>query len=118
MKLGQGSFGNVYLVESLGVAFDPQEFLTGGLSENNRPYYALKVLQKKQILGQNLTRYAKTERDVMTIAQHPYIVGLKFAFQSRDKLFLVLDYAPGGSMGRALNKLRKFEEAVAKLYLA
>ena len=117
MKLGQGSFGNVYLVEMLGVAFDPNEFQTGGLSENKRPYYALKVLQKKQILGQNLTRYAKTERDVMTVARHPYIVGLKFAFQSKDKLFLVLDYAPGGTMGRALNRLRKFDEHVAKLYL-
>lgn len=53
----------------------------------------------------------------MTVARHPYIVGLKFAFQSADKLFLVLDYAPGGTMGRALNRLRKFDESVAKLYL-
>lgn len=54
----------------------------------------------------------------MTIATHPFIVGLKFAFQSQDKLFLVLDYAPGGTMGRALNRNRKFDEERAKIYLA
>jgi serine/threonine protein kinase len=82
MKLGSGSFGNVYLVEMHGIQFSTTETFTGGMSENGKPFYALKVLAKKQILGQNLTRYAKTERDVMTIATHPYIVGLKYAFQS------------------------------------
>ena len=43
-------------------------------------YYAMKILNKKQILGQNLVKYAKTERDVLTFMHHPFIVGLKYAF--------------------------------------
>ena len=43
-------------------------------------YYAMKILNKKQILGQNLVKYAKTERDVLTYTKHPFIVGLKYAF--------------------------------------
>ena len=40
----------------------------------------MKILNKKQILGQNLVKYAKTERDVLTYTRHPFIVGLKYAF--------------------------------------
>jgi len=96
MKLGQGSFGIVYLVEKLRtLSTDIEPHRTG-------KYYAMKILNKKQILGQNLVKYAKTERDVMTMTHHPFIVGLKYAFQTPEKLFLLLDYAPGGNMSRAL----------------
>lgn len=42
--------------------------------------YAMKILNKKQIMGQNLVKYAKTERDVLTYTSHPFIVGMKYAF--------------------------------------
>lgn len=67
-----------------------------------RRYYAMKILNKKQIMGQNLVKYAKTERDVLTITKHPFSIGLKYAFQTPEKLFMLLDYAPGGNMTRAL----------------
>ena len=53
-------------------------------------------------MGQNLVKYAKTERDVLTITKHPFSIGLKYAFQTPEKLFMLLDYAPGGNMTRAL----------------
>lgn len=62
--LGTGSFGEVYLVK---------EKRKGRL-------FAMKVLSKEKIMGQNLTRYAKTERDVLSYTKHPFIVGLNFAF--------------------------------------
>jgi serine/threonine protein kinase len=77
--LGKGSFGEVYLVEK-------------GTSKN---YYAMKVLRKDRILNQNLTRYAKTERNVLSIMNHPFIVKLNYAFQTENKLYLLLDYCPG-----------------------
>ena len=73
MKLGQGSFGVVYLVEKIRYDKDDLPIKTG-------KYYAMKILNKKQILGQNLVKYAKTERDVLTYTKHPFIVGLKYAF--------------------------------------
>jgi len=68
-KLGSGSFGQVFLVEKIGSKPGQENKL-----------YAMKILNKKQILGQNLVRYAKTERDVLTYIKHPFIVGLKYAF--------------------------------------
>lgn len=55
----------------------------------------MKVLQKDKIINQNLVRYAKAERDVLSIVNHPFMVKLNYAFQSETKLFLVMDYCPG-----------------------
>ena len=44
MKLGQGSFGQVYLVDKIFVNKD------GSIRESNKQY-AMKILNKKQILG-------------------------------------------------------------------
>ena len=62
--LGSGSFGEVYLVREI----------------RTRELYAMKVLTKHKIFGNNLVRYAKTERDVLSYTKHPFIVGLNYAF--------------------------------------
>ena len=90
--LGKGSFGEVYLV---------RKNSTGIL-------YAMKILNKNRIMAQNLVRYARAERNILSYSQHPFIVGLNFAFQTSTKLFLLLDYAPGGDMGQALQREKRF----------
>lgn len=101
----------VYVVRKINVMEDgtkvPTEFL-----------YAMKILNKKQIMGQNLVKYAKTERDVLTNMSHPFIVGLKYSFQTPEKLFFLLDFAAGGNMSRALHKDRRFTEERGRMYLA
>jgi serine/threonine protein kinase len=77
--LGKGSFGEVYLAEK----------------KSTKKMYAIKVLEKDRIFNQNLVRYAKTERNVLSIMNHPFIVKLNFAFQTDKKLFLVMDFCSG-----------------------
>lgn len=45
-------------------------------------------------------------------------MGLNYAFQTKDKLFLILDYCPGGDLGKALGWEKRFSEEKARLYLA
>ena len=57
----------------------------------------MKVLEKKRVLQENLARYALTERNVLNIAgRHNLIVGLDFAFQNEHRLYLIMQYYPGG----------------------
>ena len=69
---------------------------------SNKKLFAMKVLAKSKIRSQNLIKYALTERNVMSVMQHPFIVKLRYAFQTHDKLFLICDYCPGGDLSQYL----------------
>jgi serine/threonine protein kinase len=49
---------------------------------DNKRLYAMKVLAKSKIRSQNLIKYALTERNVMSVMKHPFIVRLRYAFQT------------------------------------
>ena len=98
--LGKGSFGEVYLV----VKRD-----TGDL-------YAMKVLKKKDIIGQELMKYALAERNVLGYISHPFIVHLNWAFQTPEKLVLILDYCPGGDLGKLIEREKRLSEETARIY--
>ena len=99
--LGRGSFGEVYLVEH----------------KKTNEKYAMKVLDKNRIAEQNIFKYAMTERNVLSIVHNPFIVKLNYAFQTNDKLFLLLDYCPGGDLSEQLQLQTRFSEEKAKFYL-
>lgn len=100
-ELGKGSFGEVFLVAK----------------QDNSELFAMKVLQKEKIMGQNLIKYAITERNVLSYLNHPFIVSLKYAFQTQEKLFLILDFCAGGDLGQHLSNEKKFTEYRARIYL-
>ena len=99
--LGKGSFGEVFLVQK----------------HDTKMLYAMKVLRKDKIMGQNLIKYAKTERNVLSYVKHPFIVSLNFAFQTPEKLFLILDYCPCGDLGFQISREKRFDEFRARIYI-
>lgn len=100
--LGKGSFGEVYLIER----------------QIDKKQFALKVLMKKKVFSQNLVRYAKTERNVLCLTHHPFIVSLYAAFQTSDRLFMVMEYCPGGDLGKVITREKRIPEERAKIYAA
>lgn len=40
--------------------------------------------------------HALAERRILAALDHPFLLRLRFAFQTRDKLYLVTDYCQGG----------------------
>lgn len=100
--LGKGSFGEVYLAEQ----------------RSNGDIFALKVLHKNNIIENNLTRYALTEKNVLAALDHPFIVKLHYSFQTEDKLFMLMDYCPGGDLGEHLHQEGSFSEDIARIYIS
>lgn len=80
--------------------------------------FALKVLRKDFVVKRNQVEHTKTERSVLGYVNHPFIVGMKMAFQSKDKLYFVLDYCPGGELFYHLGRLGRFPEHQARFYAA
>ena len=77
----------------------------------------MKTINKEMIFEQKIVKYAKTERDVLALSDHPFIVKMYFAFQNNKNVFLLLDYCAGGDLGRVLKKEKKFSEEVARIYI-
>lgn len=98
--LGKGSFGEVYLV----------------VKRDSGQLFAMKVLKKENIIGQELMRYALAERNVLGYITHPFIVHLNFAFQTPEKLVLIMDYCPGGDLGKVIQRERRLTEDRARIY--
>ena len=100
--LGKGSFGEVFLVKR---------------RSDDAPF-AMKVLKKEVVFGQNLIKYAMTERNVLSYIKHPFIVSLECAFQTNNSLFLLLSYCPGGDLTWHLSREKRFSEHRARIYAA
>ena len=80
--------------------------------------FALKVLRKDNIIRRNQVEHTKTERSVLGYVQHPFIVGMNMAFQSKDKLYFVLDYCAGGELFAELGRIGTFPVKRAGFYAA
>lgn len=91
--LGRGSFGKVLQVKKI----------------DSGQLYAMKVLDKRELIERGEVEHLMCERMVSRLgSEHPFLVGLKFAFQSQKKLYLVLSYVGGGELFQHLRKMNHF----------
>jgi serum/glucocorticoid-regulated kinase 2 len=80
--------------------------------------FAMKILRKTHLVKRRQIERTRTERKVLSIVNHPFIMKLHYAFQTDDKLYLVLDYCPGGELFFHLSRFRRFPERVARFFAA
>lgn len=100
--LGKGSFGKVLLVEKL----------------DTKKTFAMKVIKKNTLSKKSQSLHTKTEREILENMNSPFILQLHYAFQTDDKLYLVMDFMSGGELFFHLRKERKFLESKARFYAA
>lgn len=78
--------------------------------------YAMKVLKKASLVLH--VNHVKTERQILEQVRHPFIVQLYYAFQTREELHMILQYAVGGELFRHMNQEGMFDEPMASFYAA
>ncbi|GMH16821.1 hypothetical protein Nepgr_018662 [Nepenthes gracilis] len=78
----------------------------------------MKVMRKDNIIKKNHVDYMKSERDILTKVVHPFIVQLRYSFQTKSKLYLILDFINGGHLFFHLYRQGIFREDQARLYTA
>lgn len=100
--VGQGAFAKVYQVRKI----------------HTSEIYAMKVMRKDRIMEKNHADYMKAERDILTKIDHPFIVQLKYSFQTKYRLYLVLDFINGGHLFFQLYHHGLFREDLARFYAA
>jgi serine/threonine-protein kinase RIM15 len=97
-----GAFGSVYLA---------MKKITGD-------YYAIKVLKKADMVAKNQVTNIKYEKNIMSQIDSPFIVNLYYSFQSRDNLYLVMEYLSGGDCAALIKALGALDEKWARQYVA
>nr|CAB3500909.1 unnamed protein product [Digitaria exilis] len=100
--VGQGAFGKVFQVRKKGTS----------------EIYAMKVMRKDKVVEKNHAEYMKAERDILTKVDHPFVVQLRYSFQTKYRLYLVLDFINGGHLFFQLYQQGLFREELARIYTA
>ena len=73
--------------------------------KDNGKIYAMKAVREIDIISRNQVAHARAERDILLNIEHPFIVKLNYAFQTNDKLYMILDYVNGGELFFHLRKV-------------
>ena len=101
--ISKGAFGSVFLAKKKA---------TGD-------YYAIKVLKKADMIAKNQITNVKAERMIlMKQAESPFVAKLYFTFQSKDNLYLVMEYLNGGDCAALIKSLGSLPEEWTKNYIA
>lgn len=92
--------------------------LTSHRKKDTHRIYALKTIRKAHIISRSEVAHTLAERSVLAQINNPFIVPLKFSFQSPEKLYLVLAFVNGGELFHHLQKEQRFDINRARFYAA
>lgn len=100
--LGKGKFGRVYLVKHRKTGF----------------VCALKVLDKAEIKKERAEVHIRREIEVHQNLRHPNVVGFLGWFHDSRRIFIILEFTPGGELYKILRRENSFPEKKAAKYIA
>ncbi|KAK7940232.1 hypothetical protein WMY93_003558 [Mugilogobius chulae] len=100
--ISNGAYGAVYLVRHL----------------DTRQRFAMKKINKQNLMLRNQIQQAFVERDILTFAENPFVVSMFCSFETRRHLCMVMEYVEGGDCATLLKNIGALPLEMARLYFA
>jgi len=100
--IGRGAFGEVRVCRKL----------------DTQKVYAMKIMKKSEMVKKNQVAHIRAERDVLALADNPWVVKLHYSFQDPHNLYLVMEYLAGGDLMTILMKYDILTEEQTRFYIA
>jgi len=100
--IGKGAFGKVTICRC----------------KKDQKVYAMKQMKKKEMRKKNQINHIKAERDVLALADTPWVVKLQYSFQDRKSLYLVMEFLAGGDLMTVLMTYDILDEPTTRFYIA
>ncbi|XP_026869529.2 microtubule-associated serine/threonine-protein kinase 1 isoform X1 [Electrophorus electricus] len=100
--ISNGAYGAVYLVRH----------------RETRQRFAMKKINKQNLLLRNQVQQAFVERDILTFAENPFVVSMFCSFETRRHLCMVMEYVEGGDCATLLKNIGALPVEMARMYFA
>uniref|UniRef100_A0A8C3R802 non-specific serine/threonine protein kinase n=1 Tax=Cyanoderma ruficeps TaxID=181631 RepID=A0A8C3R802_9PASS len=100
--ISNGAYGAVYLVRH----------------RETRQRFALKKINKQNLILRNQIQQVFVERDILTFAENPFVVSMFCSFETKRHLCMVMEYVEGGDCATLLKNMGPLPVDMAKMYFA
>jgi len=100
--LGRGKFGTVYLARE----------------KKSKYIVAIKVLQKSQLLKAGVEHQLRREIEIQSHLRNQNILRMFGYFYDNKRIYLILEYSPGGELYKKLTARGRFNERTSARYIA
>ena len=93
-QLGKGTFGKVYLATL----------------PSTEQRYAIKAIRKDVLIEYDQVTSVALEKDILFEADHPFLCGMDYLFQSESRLYFVMPFINGGELYKIFQEKKRFPE--------
>ncbi|XP_039175670.1 microtubule-associated serine/threonine-protein kinase 2 isoform X3 [Crotalus tigris] len=100
--ISNGAYGAVFLVRH----------------RNTRQRFAMKKINKQNLILRNQIQQAFVERDILTFAENPFVVSMFCSFETKRHLCMVMEYVEGGDCATLLKNIGALPVDMARMYFA
>ncbi|XP_040263446.1 microtubule-associated serine/threonine-protein kinase 2 isoform X4 [Bufo bufo] len=100
--ISNGAYGAVYLVRH----------------KETRQRFAIKKINKQNLILRNQIQQAFVERDILTFAENPFVVSMFCSFETKRHLCMVMEYVEGGDCATLLKNIGALPVDMARMYFA
>uniref|UniRef100_A0A8C2ZSB2 non-specific serine/threonine protein kinase n=1 Tax=Cyclopterus lumpus TaxID=8103 RepID=A0A8C2ZSB2_CYCLU len=83
-----------------------------------RQRFAMKKINKQNLILRNQIQQAFVERDILTFAENPFVVSMFCSFETRRHLCMVMEYVEGGDCATLLKNIGALPVEMARMYFA